>query len=161
MNCSHCGAPAHSHELERFFKLPDVLFALSEQSARERAVLTADCCTLDRNRFFLRGVLYLPVPEAERKFGIGFWAETSDVAFRWYVSRFDQDLTGQEPGFGTLANSFQRPGYGPTLGLKVKIHWGTASERPTFVVDEAHALRSEQTNGITMKRVHELLALPN
>jgi hypothetical protein len=162
MNCAHCGKPASSHELEWGFGMPDAIFTLSKESRTERAVIDSDLCMLDRSRFFVRGVLYLPIHDAQRAFGIGFWSETDKKTFDWYLTHYEADLFNEPPGSGYLANAFERKGYSKTLGVPVLINWGRERVRPTFkVVAPEHELYAEQTRGITLERAHELLSLPS
>ncbi len=162
MKCSHCGEPASSHQLERSFGLPDAVFALKGEERVRRAGGSTDLYVLDKKQFFIRGVLYLPVTDSERKFGIGFWAEVDRDVAVWYADHYEEDLAAEQKAAGLLANDF--PAIGETLRLPVVINWGNKTSRPTFVVAGVGAqsrLYMEQQRGITMARLHELLELPS
>lgn len=159
LKCAHCGKPGHAFDLA--FGLPDAIHELAPLARSRRAFVSSDICVLDGTRHFIRGVLYLPVLETDRRFGIGFWVEVPKATCEWYAAHYEEDLTGAPSAEGTLANALPRPGYAPTLGLAVRILWGARSERPRFVVDDVHQLTVEQIDGITEARAHELLDLPN
>jgi hypothetical protein len=59
--CSVCGKVHPIDDIELVFELPDVIYALSEGERATRCDITADVCALDRERFFLRGLLPIPI----------------------------------------------------------------------------------------------------
>ena len=160
MKCSHCGEAASSHQLDRAFGLPDVVFAMKGEERTKRAQGDTDIVVVDKKWFYIRGVVFLAVKDAERKFGIGFWAEVNrDVAI-WYADHYAEDNTAAPQSKGRLANSFAA--MGRTLDLPVIVSWGDKTSRPTFSVEDGGSrLYAEQRDGITMARVHELLDLPS
>lgn len=67
------------------FGLPDDIFALSEEQREVRTKTHSDLCSLDDKRYFIRGVVYVPVQELGTKFGWGVWAEVSEETFYRYL----------------------------------------------------------------------------
>jgi len=164
VKCSHCGEPASSHEVDQAFGLPDAVFALKGAERTRRAQGSSDMYMLDKKWFYIRGVVFLPIKDAERKFGIGFWAEVNRDVVVWYADHYSEDMSSSPQSKGRLANSFAA--MGRTMELLVTISWGDKGSRPTFLVEEGgipytSQLYKEQRDGITMARVHELLALPS
>ncbi len=135
---------------------------LDPDSLKERAVLNEDLCVLDHERFFIRGVVPLPLIGAHRSMGIGAWAEVLRTTFIWYVERYEADLRAERPSSGKLANTFHGTGYPDTLGLGISVVWGALGKRPTFTLEHAdHPLYRDQQRGITLERAHVLLPLPS
>jgi len=136
--------------------MPDEFFALSPHERSRRGFHNLDLCDFD-GRFFIRGVLPLPVIGQRRDFGWGVWAEVSRDAFRRYVELYSDPQQGLEPAFrGRLANSLR--GYEETRGLGLSIQLTGETSRPAFtVLDQAHALSLEQREGISPRRVMELM----
>lgn len=155
MECPHCGDDVASHERDIGFQLPDVLFEMTEAECEARATVTDDLCTLDDERFFIRGVLAVPLRGTDQAFGWGFWAEVSAEDFERYHAHFNDDGTDATPFRGTLANS--APGYPASIGLPLEIRLGAATERPDFrALDTGHPVGREQASGIDLDRLHEI-----
>ena len=59
--CSKCGKVHPRADSELVFGLPDAVFALSKEEQSERCHVSEDTCVLDREKFFLRGLLPLSI----------------------------------------------------------------------------------------------------
>jgi hypothetical protein len=139
------------------FQLPDVVWSLGEEERKLRAKYDSDVCVLDGKRYFLRGVLYLPVRGTRDKFGWGLWAEVSKAVYDRYVETGSSDAGVEQDARGVLANALVD--YDCPVDCGVTIKGGSATERPVFVADRAeHRLYREQHEGITPGRLHDLLA---
>jgi hypothetical protein len=157
LTCAHCGKPAAAHELERFFIMPDAVCEIPKAERPGRVILHDDLCMLDKERCFVRGVLYLPMKGAEKEFGIGFWVEIEKDVFMWYCEHFSEDLLEVSPSLGKLANELETSASW-TLGLDVLVRWGEKTKRPRFVVTSPmHELYRDQQKGITLSRAHQLM----
>lgn len=155
--CSTCGQRHPGLPTDYGFRLPDEVHALGYVNRYLRSRSNADLCTLDEGRYFLRGVLPIPLIEAKDDFCWGVWVEVDETTHDTYAHGFESDLSGQ-PGFpGRLANNL--PGYGGTVGLAVDIRFQDEGTRPLleFPPCSAHALAHEQHNGISNRRHHDLL----
>lgn len=152
--CSCCGKELGEFTLDIAYQLPDLVWAIPEEERADRAKFTTDLCQYG-DRFYLRGILYTPIIDGDQKFGWGLWAEVDEEAFQKYQAVYDIDGSGEPPVTGVLANT--PPGYVGTDRVRVQIHFGPPTERPLFVVEPGpHLLYTEQTEGITVERVHEL-----
>jgi hypothetical protein len=154
--CSVCGN-VHPVELsELVFRLPDVIHALPEDERTARCDIGSDVCALDRERFFLRGLLPIPVLGRPNPYNAGVWAEISLDTYKRIYERWDDADQGQEPRLpGTLANSLPLQDQ-QTLGLAISIQLIGPKHRPQFYVEvRGHSLYREQTQGVDEHRAIE------
>mgnify|MGYP002335723510 CR=1 FL=1 len=132
--------------------MPDEVWALSETDKEERIQIDSDLCRLDE-RYFLRGVAYIPVNGTDKSYGWGVWAEVSEEHFFEYVENYEIDNSSTPTFNGKVAN--QISSYNNTLNLPVEIKLGNETQRPTFIFnDQNHLLTEEQINGICIEKVH-------
>lgn len=156
VTCSVCGK-AHPLEASEFvLRLPDIIHSLSEEGRASRCDISADVCVLDRERFFVRGLLPLPVSGRMQPYNLGVWAEISSDSFRRIYERWSDPGQANEPRLpGTLANSLPLQEE-DTLGLQLSIQLTGPKTRPKFYVQVPnHSLYSEQTQGIDEHRAIE------
>lgn len=112
----------------------------------------------DVGRFYLRGVLRLPLLDPAEgdgdSFGFGLWAELAESDLR-----AEQTRRGPFAPFdGVLATEL--PGYPGSMGAPVRIEPQQVGQRPLFVcVDAGSRLAEEQRRGITTERGLEILRL--
>jgi hypothetical protein len=156
VRCSTCGKIHSLESSELVFELPDVIFALTEEVRAQRCDLSADYCALDRERFFLRGLLPFPVKGRSIAYRIGVWAEISLSDFKRVYDRWGDPDQFNEPRIpGVLANNLPLQKR-DTLGLAVSIQLTGPKTRPEyFVQDLEHELHTEQQLGIDQHRALE------
>ena len=130
--CSECGAVHSRADVELAFKLPDAIFALSAEERDARCIVGKEECTLDGQRYFLRGLIPIPVRGRERVYCIGAWAEI-DAATRTRIRELWTDpLQSSEPPFAAiLANSISL--VPSTLGLPISLRLTGPTTRPEFL----------------------------
>jgi hypothetical protein len=92
--CSTCGR-VHEGLPDISFDAPIYYARVPEGERASRSTLSSDLCVIDSSDFFARGVLEIPIKEAEDVFGWGPW-------------------------FGWLSNRL--PGYPDTLNLRTHLH---------------------------------------
>jgi hypothetical protein len=125
--------------------------------------LTDDLCvwTDDAGEpaFFIRGLLTIPVLDADDDFRYGVWSSLSAASFERIVELWDDPARIEEaPYFGWLSNSI--PGYPDTASLPLSVITGSLELRPSFLLDDGdHPLIREQREGITTNRVLEFAEL--
>ena len=125
--------------------------------------LTEDLCRWtddDGNpSFFIRGILTIPVLDADDDVRFGVWSSLSERSFERVIELWDDPRrVAEEPYFGWLSNSL--PGYPETLNLAVDVVTRHVDVRPEFVLHQAdHPLVQEQERGITSARVREIAEL--
>jgi len=139
---------------------PDMYANLTRDQRDSRAVIASDQCIVDRQWFFLRGCLEIPIIGESEIFLWGLWASLHEQDFDLITDSWE--LEGREkargPYKGRLANSLSL--YPETLNLKLTIILQPVGTRPLFVIQEAdHPLAAEQSTGISRKRASEIAAL--
>ena len=76
--CATCGQSHDGLPTDLGFKLPDDVWAIPAPRREEVARFTDDLCQYG-DRYFIRGLLLVPLPDMGSDFGWGVWAEV-DVA---------------------------------------------------------------------------------
>ncbi|OYT87623.1 MAG: hypothetical protein CFE46_10770 [Burkholderiales bacterium PBB6] len=155
--CSTCGQAHPGLPTDYGFRLPDHVHALTYLEEYLRSRSNADLCTLDESRYFIRGIVQVPLQELDDDFAWGIWAEVDKATHDHYVAGFNDNALLGTKAEGRLANDI--PGYSATSGLEVRIEFQDGSTRPSFVfpASAAHALAHEQRGGISNKRHHDIL----
>lgn len=154
--CSVCGEFHADRMLDIRLSLPEPIFALDDDERRARAWLADDFAVLDESRFFVRGLLELPIPELETRFGYGTWVEVSGDEFRQLLEHW-QDPDQFPPVEGTLANELAP--YRGTEGLRATLRPVSVDSLPSVTLDDAaHPLVGDQQDGISADRSDELAA---
>lgn len=125
--CEQCGAEHPLEVLELTFRRPDAIVALPAEQRALEARESDDLCQTKEGRWFVRGVLPLPVHERDLPYRIGLWVEVDE------------------------ANAI--PSLPATLGLAAALRLTGPTTRPdVFVADPTHPLYGEQTAGIPFHR---------
>lgn len=155
--CRSCGHEHPGLPNDWGFRLPDDVHALSYLDRYRRARHNSDLCTLDDQRYFIRGLLLVPFSDSDEQFGWGMWVEVDRDTHDLYVDGFDADMTAEPRRAGKLANDL--PGYSTTAGVPVDVAFQDEGDRPLlwFAPQTMHALAHEQRGGITHKRQHDIL----
>ncbi len=119
--------------------------------------LEAELCVIHGEHFFIRGLVHIPVVDAEHDFEWGVWTSLSRDNFVRTLEIWDREgREAEEPMFGWLAVDL--PTYEPsTLSLKTMVHTRPLGLRPRVVLDPTdHPLAVEQREGITLARVQAI-----
>ena len=160
--CSVCGEPHDEEMLDIRAQFPDPIFELSEAERDDRAELADDACVLDpgssESRFFVRGLVELPIREVDDYFAYGAWVEVDEQTFRAIGDLWWDERGRDEPPFpGRLANELEP--YAATAGLDCELQLRELNRVPSISLRPAeHPLSADQISGITFERVHELAA---
>jgi hypothetical protein len=154
--CSVCGEFHAERLLDIRAGLPDAIFALSDDERAERAAIGEDFAVLDDERWFVRGLLEIPIPELDRYFGYGVWTEVAEDDYRELQSTWD-DADPSPPVDAVLANELAP--YVATTGLAARLEPVSAERLPAVELgDSEHPLVADQRRGITVTRSDELAA---
>lgn len=154
IKCSCCDKMLPANQMELTFGLPDEIFSLSKKDMEERAEGSTDLYILDDNRFFVRGLLPLPI-ENQNDYCLGAWAEVSEKDFERIEDLWDTDVGADEPRIkAILSNSMP---YTLSNGLtELEIQLQDSKSRPLFyVTSKSCTLYDEQSNGISSHRAYE------
>ena len=146
--CATCGEWHDVDRMEVAFSSPDAYLAIPKEERDSRVKLNADFCSIDDRRFFVRGVIPVPVPARDRDYCWGVWAEVNEADFRAIVETWNaKDVSGLEPIHGIVANAV--PEYEGALGLKLQLHL-KADSRPFMYVTEESDFRQDQVVGVSL-----------
>jgi hypothetical protein len=156
-SCSTCGQTHDEWPPDIALRRPDVVWAMPSEEHARRVQENDDLCSIDQERYFIRGVLFVPLTGRSNSWGIGVWAEVGNRDFTRYLDLYSVDASGQAPFRGTLANELKViPG---VFGSRLEIRFGSASERPVFqAADRFGILGKAQRRGFTDDQLHEVLA---
>jgi len=158
-----CGTCDAVHE-----GFPDLTFAapyhfeqLSEADQASLAFLNSDLCVINKQDYFIRAVLEVPILETNETFGWGIWVSLSKPNFNRYLGFFDEDPPSDEgPYFGWFCNRL--PWYPETLGLKTNVQLQPAGNRPRVILEHTdHPLAQHQHHGIGLHELSEIVAAAN
>jgi hypothetical protein len=155
--CSVCGQHHDERLLDIRLGLPGDIHALDPDERQRRAWLADDFAVLDDERFFVRGLLELPIPELHDRFAYGTWCEVEMPDFQELMRRWHSDEQFA-PVRCVLANELDP--YFDTTGLRATLHATSPDKLPTVQLDESpHELALDQRAGITADRSDELAAV--
>ena len=147
MLCSVCGKDHPVENIEKSFRLPDVIFAVPEEERESRAKLSPNFCVLDDSRVFVRGVVPVPIKEKDDVYCWGVWAEVAWDTYSELYNTWDEDDCSEfEDLKGLLANAL--PTYEDTFELPLRIV-RKSDTRPFFFVIPDHPLKKDQQDGIS------------
>ena len=163
--CAKCGAEHDLADLEPSFTFPDAYLDVPEPERKFRTFVGPDDCRIRDaadtvRRYFLRGLMPVPVYGDAQPCSWGVWVEVSERAFKRTSELWDDPAQGAEPPFpATLANTI--PEYPPTIGLPGLLQLTGPKTRPTFTLtpDVTHPLAAEQRGGVYPERVIEWLVI--
>jgi hypothetical protein len=157
--CTVCGAFHDSEVRDIRMTLPEPVFRLDERERDERAWVGEDSSVLrddDGERYFVRGLLELPVRNADDRFAYGVWVEVGGEVFS-ALGKLWHDPEGHlhEPFAGTLANELMP--YRDTVGLPVDLRLRDVRVLPLVELSSGeHPLVRDQHAGISDHHAHEL-----
>ena len=131
--CCDCGAPV-SEVTDFAFGLPDVIYALDDETQEKHVQRSDDFCSYRGAYFFVRCLLAIPTPESPHKrFCFGVWVAVSEsVLWRCDQAWRDEKLYAKLKFTGRLANNLD-PWLGKTVGTEVAMEGRGFNERPYIV----------------------------
>ena len=160
--CEVCGQSHTGDVRDIRMELPEPIFHLDEEERELRARVGDDSAVLTQpegdDRYFVRGLLELPIEGGDGYFGYGSWIEVSREDFATLGELWDDDEGWRSGPFpGTLANELA-PWFA-TVGLPLKIRLRDVQLLPLVELEDAnHELVRAQRRGISRHRAHELAA---
>ena len=131
--------------------------SVPSNEAEKRIELKESLCVVDKQYFFHRGRLTIPIIDHVDCLLFDVWASISADNFNKRMDLWeDPDRLKEEPYFGWLQTRV--PTYGNTLNIKT-----IAIEQKVGVIpeiksmEEGHQLTNDQNNGITYTRAVEIV----
>jgi hypothetical protein len=161
VHCSKCGAEHDLSEIELSCDQPAACLEISNDERARRVATNEAATVIDEGtpytRFFLRGVIIIPVRgEVDRDgFGWGVWVEVSEADFERVIKTWgNEDRASESPVPGRLANKLGSfPG---TLGLPVQLRLQALGSAPEIdILAQDHALGAKQREGALPEDVLE------
>ena len=149
--CRSCGE-THSGLPAWHFAAPAQALAVPRGERASRVELTEDDCVIDGREFFVKGLLEIPVHEAQESFTWGVWLSLSEASYLRFAELFGNPTRGAgESFFGWLCNSL--PDYPETQLLKTHVHVREYPMRPLVeLAPTDHPLAVDQREGLTRER---------
>lgn len=155
--CARCGDYHEELPMSYGSEMPDYCLDIVEEEWNERVELSEDLCSIDKEYFFIRGLLELPVEDSKERFVWDVWVSLSESNFKitkenWETRNREMKL---EPMFGWLSTSI--PCYPETINLKTRVYTREVGMRPIIELEPTnHPLAFEQRIGITKTRIQEI-----
>ena len=151
VQCSTCGEFHDIENMEVAFDSPDAYLQIPTEERNTRVKLNADFCVIDGVRFFIRGVVPVPVDTRDRDYCWGVWAEIDEPSFELILKTWnDDDVSHLDPIPGSIANTV--PEYEDSLGLAVTLEL-RVDTRPFMRIVSESAFRSDQEKGVGLDAV--------
>jgi len=154
--CDRCG---ERHEGLPFSYGVDAPVHWSDEYAtRDDSVLDQEICIVRNEHFFVKGIVYLPVRDADQDFEWTVWVSLSRANMTRALDLWTTEGRESEPAyFGWLSTELSAVYGQTTVNLKTHVHTRPVGTRPLiFVEPDDHPLYAEQQQGITRARVREI-----
>jgi hypothetical protein len=145
------GIPAyHSDRPAPYWDVP-------KENRESDVLLTTDSCVIAERFFFVHGLLEIPIVGTHEVFTWGVWVSLKEENFFTWQDHYENPIRDHiGPFFGWLCTRL--PVYPDTLHLKTMVHLRNHGIRPYVELEpNDHPLSQEQTHGITMDRVMEIV----
>jgi hypothetical protein len=158
--CASCGKNHSGLAFAFAVDAPLAWDQLPEGDRGEGSVLDDELCVINNEHHFIRGLLEIPVTDADTTFAWNVWSSLSPENFDRAIEVWDsRDRASEPPYFGWLSTDLAAV-YPTTLNLALNVHTRPIGQRPFLEVEPTeHPLAVEQRDGITLDRVREINAL--
>ena len=147
--CSCCGKTV---ELSLCFgcEYPAWYLSIPPEEREQRIELTESLCVIDEH-FFHRGRIIIPITDYYEDLIFNVWTTISKENFEIRNELWnDPERINQAPYFGWLETTI--PTYGNTINIKTVARERAPGLIPSIeVIEEEHALRYDQQNGISFE----------
>jgi hypothetical protein len=150
--CSCCGQVYDEVPLCFGGDYPDYYFSVPPEERSERIELEQSLCVVDKEHFFHRGRLTIPIIDYKDNLIFNVWTSISENNFGIRMDNWDDPKrVDQEPYFGWLQTIV--PTYGDTLNIKtIAVEQAVGLIPEIQVIEEGHPLKTDQNKGITFKK---------
>ena len=156
--CHCCGKQFDELPLAMGLDCPDPWLGLSDAERQSRGASSSDTCIIDNREFFVLGCLEIPLAGGGGIFNWLVWISVSKQSFDRIGDLWKTEIrNGEPPFFGWLSNSL--PSYPETFAMKTNLYLRNQGTRPFIDLEPIeHPLAREQREGISLKRVEEIIA---
>jgi hypothetical protein len=155
--CSCCGREYDELPLTFGNDLPDYYFSVPPDEREKRVEKQESLCVVDREHFFHRGRLTVPINDYDQNLIFNVWTSISEDSFRKRNDLWENPgRVNEKPYFGWLQTTI--PTYGNTLNLKTIAIENEVGHIPTIkMIEDAHPLTVDQEKGITFDKALEIV----
>lgn len=153
--CACCGQVYDAVPLCFGADYPDYYFSVPPEERNDRIELKESLCVVDKEHFFHRGQLIIPITDHTEDLVFNVWTSISEENFATRMDNWEApDRIEQGPYFGWLQTIV--PTYGDTINIKTIAIEQAAGLVPLIkITEENHPLAADQENGITYKQALE------
>jgi hypothetical protein len=160
--CSICGKEHDELPRDMAHHRPGGYFEVPRDERDKRVWFDAeenpDLCVIDGSKFYLRGLLAVPIQNEADEFRWGTWAQIEENSFRRYYELWNETDVSNEPTFHGYLSGGVRD-FDDSDGLEVVVELQSNNQRPRFmIVSETHPLAIAQRNGVTLEDVHTFVS---
>lgn len=156
-HCSTCGQYHAELPLVLGNPAPAAWEAVPPEERTEHCGLSSDQCVVKGEHFFILGRLEIPITDGDQPFTWLCWVSVSRKNFERACELWHQEGRESEPPYFAWVQS-ALPYPGGTLNLKANLVTQPLGQRPLVKLQEsAHPLYVEQSQGITMARVKQIV----
>lgn len=155
--CSCCGQVYDSVPLCFGSDFPDYYFSVAPHERTDRIELQQSICVIDKEHFFHRGRLTIPIIDNAENLIFNVWTSIGEDNFGIRMDFWDDPKRiDQGPYFGWLQTIV--PTYGDTLNIEtIAIEQAVGLIPEIQVMEENHPLKIDQDNGIAYKKAMEIV----
>lgn len=127
-----------------------------EAEFNQRVQLTPDRCIIDRQHFFIRGHIEIPIHNYPEPLAFAVWSSLSEKSFLHMSERWEApDRASDPPYFGWLCSPIAV--YPSTIHLKLSVQSRPPGLTHIFTLEPTeHPLAIDQRNGISIDRWHQI-----
>ena len=155
--CSCCGKIYENLPLTFGSDFPEYYFSIPINEREERIELEESLCVIDKQHFFHRGRLIIPIIDYDEDLIFNVWTTISSENFEKRMDLWENpDRINEEPYFGWLQTIV--PTYGETLNIKsiaIEQEIGIIPEIKS--IEESHSLTFDQEHGITYEKAIKIV----
>jgi hypothetical protein len=155
--CRGCGEEHDDLPMSFHAEMPQAWMEIPDGEEEARGQLSSEQCEIDGQRFFMRGLLRIPVHGSDETLDWGVWFELGPDSYQRFCDLWEEEGREREPLHdATLATRLPEFLYPETLGLPVQIQTRPVGDRPWVLVTAAHPLADEQKQGIPPERLQAI-----
>jgi hypothetical protein len=150
--CSCCGQEYDELPLCFGAPYPDYYFSVPPEEREKRIELKESLCVVDKQHFFHRGRLTIPITDYHENLVFNVWTTISADNFSKRIGLWENpNRVKTEPYWGWLQTMV--PTYGNTINIKTIAQEQEVGFIPEIIsIEDGHRLSIDQLNGITYKQ---------
>ena len=154
--CSTCGESHEGVPASYGYDAPWTWHTVPDQERAQRCFLNPDYCVIDKDDFFVRGCLEIPIIGRDEPLIWGVWVSLSKTNFDREQSLAKQpERINEPPYFGWLSSRIEV--YPDTFALKTNVHTRSVGTRLFIELEQTdHPLSKDQRSGITTDRLIQI-----